>query len=323
MSFDVAFGVDVGGTKILLLAINRDGEILFEGRRSTPQITTAPGQATAEQIHGLVDEALGSLQLSLDNVVIGVGLPGIMSLDGELVFAPNLLNDSGTRLAEVLRQIAPSMHVLCENDADCAAVAEHALGVARGVDNFVMVTLGTGIGGGIFVHGELLRGRSGFAGDIGHMVVDAKGPPCPCGSSGCWERYASGKGLARLGSLAAHEGRLPELVKARGGADNVRGEDVSAAATAGSSEALAVIREVGWWLALGVSNLANILDCGLVVIGGGLSDLSAMLIPPALEFLPTMVLGAAARPRVDMIASKFGERAGALGAGLLAFERLS
>jgi glucokinase len=323
MSFDVALGVDVGGTKILLLAINRDGEILFEGRRTTPQSSTVPGQATAEQIHGLIVEALEALHRSLDEVVVGIGLPGIMSLEGELVFAPNLLNDSGARLADVLRALSPEMRVLCENDADCAAVAEHGWGVARGVANFVMVTLGTGIGGGVFVNGELLRGRSGFAGEIGHMVVDAKGPPCPCGSAGCWERYASGKGLARLSAAAAHEGRLPNLVAARGGENNVRGEDVSEAAKAGSSEAIAVIREVGWWLALGVSNLANILDCGLVVIGGGLSDLSAMLIPPAQAVLPTMVLGTSARPRVEMRASKFGERAGALGAGLLAFERLS
>ena len=149
------------------------------------------------------------------------------------------------------------MRTVVDNDATCATVAEWAFGAATGVTDAVMVTLGTGIGGGIIAGGHVVRGASGFGGEIGHMVVDPTGPVCPCGKRGCWERFASGSGLGRLAREAAHAGRLDEVVSLAGGdAESVRGEHVTTAAKAGDAGALAVLGELGWWLALGLSNLA-------------------------------------------------------------------
>jgi glucokinase len=213
--------------------------------------------------------------------------------------------------------------VFCENDANCAALAEHEWGAGRGIDDFVMVTLGTGIGGGIIAGGQLIRGRNGFAGEIGHMVVEAKGAPCQCGGHGCWERYASGGGLGRMTRVAARAGQFPKLVARAGGdPENVRSEDVTEAAAEGLDEAVSMMREVGWWLALGLANLTAILDCGHFVIGGGLSVASDVVLPAAREYLVDLVEGYESRPTITVATSMFGPRSGAMGAALVAFERL-
>ncbi|MEI8127630.1 MAG: ROK family protein [Actinomycetota bacterium] len=321
---EVAIGVDVGGTKVLAVLLDRRGVVLDSERVLTPHVAERPaGDAAAEVVHDLVKSVASRNNLSSADVVVGVGLPGMMSRDGVLVFAPNLPSASGANLAASLRALDPNVRVLCENDADCAAVAEYQLGAGRGCDDMVMVTLGTGIGGGIISHGELLRGRHGFAGEIGHMVVDARGPRCPCGSRGCWERFASGAGVARLAREAATAGRLPVLVSQCGGSELVRSEDITLAAAAGLGEALDVIDEVGWWLALGLANLAAILDCSHFVIGGGLSEASTLLLPAAQRHIASLVEGGPLRPPITVVASHFNERSGAIGAALLAFERLA
>ena len=211
--------------------------------------------------------------------------------------------------------------MFCENDANCAALAEHEWGAARGISDFVMVTLGTGIGGGIVADGQLVRGRSGFAGEIGHMVVEARGAPCLCGGRGCWERYASGGGLHRLTREAALDGRLPELV-ARSGGDwrAVRAEDVTRAAAEGLDEAVALMREVGWWLALGLANLAAILDAGTSSSAGDCRRRVELVLPAAREYLADLVEGYEMRPAITVTTSMFGARSGAMGAALVAFE---
>jgi glucokinase len=319
---DVAIGIDVGGTKALALIVARDGRVLGEVKSATPHDPGAgAGRATAKVLTAQVRQLAGGQGLSLTEVPIGIGLPGLMCRDGRLAFAPNLQSASGADLGALLGSALASTLVYCENDAHCAALCEHEWGAARGIDDFVMVTLGTGIGGGVFADGRLVRGRSGFAGEIGHMVVDAKGAACRCGGFGCWERYASGGGLARLTSEAAETGRLPALVQRLGGAANVRAEDVTAAARDGLGEAETLVREVGWWLALGLANLAAILDCGHFVIGGGLSSVSDLVLPYARECLVDLVEGYDARATITVTETMFGPRSGAMGAALVAFER--
>ncbi|MEO9180093.1 MAG: ROK family protein, partial [Acidimicrobiales bacterium] len=246
---DVAIGVDVGGTKALALMVARDGRVLGELQAPTPHAhSESIGAPTAHVVIGLIKELCELQGRVASDVPIGVGLPGMMRRDGRLVYAPNLQSASGAELGPLLSASLLNANVFCENDANCAALAEHEWGAARAVDDFVMVTLGTGIGGGLFANGELVRGRSGFAGEIGHMVVVARGAPCLCGGHGCWERYASGGGLNRLTREAAIEGRLPTLVGQRGNAAAVRAEDVTAAAAQNLDEAVVVLREIGWWL---------------------------------------------------------------------------
>ena len=321
----LAVGVDVGGTKIQAVALDDAGAIVDRARGETPHVTdVVAGTTLARTVEEIVLTITERQRVAPADVVLGIGVPGMVSYDGTLVFAPNLASANGAHVPSLLGARAHAWRAVCENDADCAVVAEHRLGAARDVDDVIMVTLGTGIGGGIISSGQLVRGRSGFAGEIGHMVVDAHGPRCVCGGRGCWERYASGAGVARMARDAASAGRLPTLVARCGGhPDAVRGEDVTAAAAEGLEEALAVIDDVGWWLALGIANVAAIMDAAHVVLGGGLSSASAVLLPAARRHLGELVEGRGSRPEITLVASHFGPDSGAVGAALLARERQS
>jgi glucokinase len=182
-----------------------------------------------------------------------------------------------------------------------------------------MVTLGTGIGGGLVVDDRVQVGSAGFAGEIGHMVVDPSGPPCPCGRSGCWERFASGAGLGVLAREAALAGRLNAVVRMAGGdPESVRGEDVSAAAAAGDREARRVIERVGWWIGFGLANLAAVLDPDCFVLGGGVVQAGSLLIDAARASFAELLEGGDRRPPVTVEPAAFGERSGAVGAALAA-----
>jgi glucokinase len=150
------------------------------------------------------------------------------------------------------------------------------------------------------------------------MIVDPDGPPCPCGRHGCWERYASGSGLARLARDAAQAGRLARVVELAGDADLVRGEHVTAAARDGDPEAVVVLDRFAWWVALGLANLVNLLDPEAVVLGGGLVEMGDLLLLPVNRAFDSLVMAGASRPRAAIVAARLGERAGAIGAALLA-----
>lgn len=319
---DVAVGLDVGGTKALAVLVSRDGEILDELRTSTPHDAQGgAGAATAKVLAEQITTLAERHTLSVSDLPIGIGMPGMVRRDGRLAFAPNLQTVSGASFPELLQESIGADLVYMENDGNCAALGEYAWGAGKGVDNFVMVTLGTGIGGGIIANGELVRGQSGFGGEIGHMAVEARGVLCGCGGYGCWERYASGNGLARLAFEWSSDGRLPQLTAERGGAQNVRGEDVTLAARRGLDEAIALMNDVAWWLARGLANLIAILDTGHFVIGGGLSSAADQLLPSAREYLADLTFGYDKRPPIVVTPSGLTVHAGALGAAKVAFDR--
>jgi glucokinase len=250
---------------------------------------------------------------------VGVGAPGLVDNTGVLRYAPNLPRGTGLHIVDRLSTRLGGMRTVVDNDATCATVAEWAFGAATGVTDAVMVTLGTGIGGGIIAGGHVVRGASGFGGEIGHMVVDPTGPVCPCGKRGCWERFASGSGLGRLARDAAHAGRLDEVVSLAGGdPESVRGEHVTMAAKAGDTGALAVLGELGWWLGLGLSNLALVLDPAVMVYGGGLVETVTLVLDKVQAAFDDLLEGHAYRPEVKIVPALLGERAGAIGAALVA-----
>jgi glucokinase len=250
---------------------------------------------------------------------VGVGVPGMVDDEGVLRFAPNLPGGEGLDVRGGLSKRLGHLSVVVDNDATCAVMGEWVYGAAVGATDAVVVTLGTGIGGGLVVNGRVARGALGFAGEIGHMVVDRSGPACPCGKRGCWERFASGSGLGRMAREAAHAGRLDDVLRGAGGdPEAVRAEDVTTAAGAGDAEAQAVLEELGWWLALGLANLANILDPSVFVLGGGLVDALDLVIEPVRAAFDDLVEGRRGRPEVMIHVAALGERAGAVGAGLLA-----
>jgi len=292
------------------VAIDRAACLLDEQRRPTPR---GPASVVA-----LLD-TLSALARDLGaGGVVGVGVPGLVTSAGVLRAAPNLDGVADLAVADLLSERL-GYAVTVDNDATCAAVAEHELGVARGMRDVVLVTLGTGIGGAVISDGAVRRGSNGFAGEFGHMVVDPDGPMCPCGRNGCWERYASGEGLTRLSREAALAGRLDgPLASTHADPGAVGGEDVERWARAGDGEALAVIDEFCRWVALGLANLTNALDPRMLVVGGGLSAGADLLRGPIRHWLAELLYQSHLRPLPIVEFAELGERAGAIGAALLA-----
>jgi glucokinase len=320
------YGVDIGGTKVLGVALSTGDDIVAEARLPTPSGRRAiVGSHVADAVAAVVDQLDGALARGIGEgpgdddgpAPVGVGAPGMVDRQGRLRFAPNLPQAHGVDWTELIGGRLRGRAVLIENDANFAVLAEHRLGAARGRRHVVMVTLGTGIGGGIVMDGRVQVGAGGFAGEIGHVVVDPAGPACPCGRRGCWERFASGAGMAVLAREAALAGKLDEVVRLAGGdPENVRGEDVSAAAAAGDPAAQGVLREVGWWIGFGLANLAAAFDPECYVLGGGLLQAGDLLLESARHAFASLVEGGDRRPLADIVPAAFGERAGAVGAAL-------
>ena len=307
-----AVGVDIGGTKLLAIRVDDRGTAETE-----PLYMAAPG--TAEELVSAVLAAAGQLSGSGRPEAVGVGVPGLVDRSDTLLFAPNLAGAAGARIGSALRVGASAARVWVGNDATAAGWAEFRVGAGQGSSDMLMVTLGTGIGGGVVSGGQLIEGAHRFAGEFGHMVVDPNGPLCPCGKKGCWERYASGAGLGVLAREMAVAGGAADLTARAGGdPEHVKGERVTAAAAAGDAAALEIMRRFGWWVALGLANLANLFDPEVIVVGGGLVDAGAVLMDPVQEAFEGLVEAGGIRPMPIVVPAVLGPRAGAIGAGLLA-----
>lgn len=319
-STSLVCGLDLGGTKLLGVIVDPAGtEPLASAKVPTPRGAEGVINAMVDLASTLADQvqAAGHGQMR----ALGVGAPGLVDRSGTFRYGPNLPDVVDVPLADVL-SARLGVPVVVDNDATCAGWAEHERGASRGANHSLLFTLGTGIGGGMTVKGEVLRGAHGFAGEPGHMVVDPSGPPCPCGRRGCWERYASGTGLGRLGREAAAAGRLTAvLAKVGGDAVLIDGLVVTQAALAGDPEALAVMHTFADWLAFGIANILNVVDSEIVVLGGGLVAAGHLFLDPVRAGVRDLVMGSAHRPEVPIVAAELGERAGAWGAALLAATR--
>jgi glucokinase len=305
-----SIGVDVGGTKGLGVLTASGGEVLAEERTPTP----AGGDAILDAVISVTEK----LRSGNDTTLVGVGMPGLVDNEGVLRFAPNLPGVVDLAVRSTMQDRIPGTTVRVENDATCAVWGERVLGAARGIDHVLLVTLGTGIGGGIVSDGRLLRGANGFAGEIGHMIVNPHGPPCRCGQRGCWERYASGSGLGRIAREAANAGQADRVMELAGGdPEDVKGEHVTQAAAEGDAEAAEIFNRFAWWLALGLANLANIHDPSVFVLGGGLIEAGEVLMAPTRVAFAGLVEGAEHRPPVEIVPAQLGEHAGAIGAAAL------
>ncbi len=286
--------------------MQRSGAVECEERAATPRGATAIVDALVEVVG-----RLGPLSF------LGIGAAGLVDDVGVVRAAPNLPGVFDLPLRDLVAERL-GIDVVVANDATCAALAEWRLGAARGAHHAAVITLGTGIGGGFVTGGSLLLGANGFAGEPGHMVVDPSGPRCVCGQRGCWERYASGAGLARMAREAAMGGRLDAVVASRGGdPEAVRAEDLGPAARAGDEGAQAVFAEFARWTALGIVNLVNLLDLEVVVLGGGLVAEAGLFLPDVRRFVDELLYFRRHRPSTQIVAAELGDRAGAIGAALL------
>lgn len=304
-------GVDLGGTKCLAIAL--DGSC-----RPLRDPLSLPTPQGGSEIVELLKEVIQGLGAHSNLLGVGVGVPGWVDNNRILRFAPNLIGATSLDLISELGRHFET-RVIVENDANCAAWGEYQLGSGRGVQSMVLVTIGTGVGAGLILDGRLLRGVTGFAGEVGHMIVDAEGELCSCGRKGCWEVIASGKALQRLAIEAASAGSGLRTIDSAGrGVQLLRGEDVTAAARAKDPNAVALLGRYARYIAIGISNLANVLDPELFVIGGGLSQSGSVLFEPLETALKQLVPPIPERVPIKVVPAALGNLAGALGAGLIA-----
>ena len=304
--------MDVGGTKVLAGVVDPEGRVLRTARGSTP------GRRVDEE---LVEDALTETvhEVAGDDVIAGVGVAaaGFVDAAGERVrFAPHL----PWRDADVRRRLGDrwGVPVVLENDATAAAHAETTYGAARGARDAILVTLGTGIGGGLVIDGRLHRGLNGMAGEYGHMQVVPGGLPCECGGHGCWEQYSSGNALVRF--VRDHLGSRPTMLAdmCDGNPAQLSGPMVSDAAEAGDLLAHEAFAHVGDWLGVGLANLVAAFDPDCLVIGGGVIAAGDRLLDPARDALQRSLVGRGHRTIPPVLPAALGPMAGLVGAADLA-----
>jgi glucokinase len=309
----LAIGVDIGGTKVAAGVVTEDGTIIARARRETP--STDP-EATEDTIAEVVHELAASYQVE----AVGLGAAGFIDEKRSTVlFAPNLAWRNEPLQLDVQRRVG--LPVVVENDANAAAWGEARFGAGRGEDHLLCVTVGTGIGGGIVLRGELYRGRFGIAAEFGHFRVVPNGLRCGCGNKGCWEMYASGNALVRDARDLAESGSplASRMLEMGGGtAEGITGPIVTRAAREGDPTAIELFEELGQWLGQGAASLAAILDPGCFVIGGGVSEAGDLLLTPTREAFHKALTGRGHRPEAEIRLAQLGNEAGLVGAADLA-----
>jgi glucokinase len=296
----VTVGVDVGGTKVLAALVDADGNILSKEQRPTANHDYG---ALLDTIQKCVEVARGDQETNS----VGLAIAGHVVADGSRALFGAHLPLAGEPIRDDLTARL-GLPVTVDNDGNAAGWAEHRFGAGRGYDDVLMVTVGTGLGAGLVFDGRLYRGGFGFAGEPGHMAVVRDGRPCPCGSRGCWERYASGTAL-----LATYH----EL----GGDPELDGPQVTTAAIQGDPLAREAFTEIGDWLGYGLAGVVTTLDPAIVVIGGGVSEAGNLLMVQARKTFSETITGKGLRPEPPIVLASLGQDAGVIGAATIARER--
>lgn len=313
----LTIGVDIGGTKVAGGVVDAEGRIVARVRRDTPADDVG-------RTRDVVVEVIAELAAEHRVEAVGIGAAGwIDAHRSRVLFAPNLAWRD-----EPLRDYisaAVGLPVIVENDANVAAWAEFRYGAARDADDsMIMFTVGTGIGGGVVLGGELVRGAHGIAAELGHMLAVPDGHLCGCGRRGCIEQYASGQALvrfARSGARQEPEQAVQLLELAGGDAEQITGPMVTAAARAGDPISQRAFAQIGHWLGIGLANLVQILDPQVLVIGGGVVEAGDLLPEPARRSYREALAQRAALSVAEVRPAELGNAAGVVGAADLARRR--
>ncbi|HET9871711.1 MAG TPA: ROK family glucokinase [Propionibacteriaceae bacterium] len=309
----LSVGIDIGGTKVAAGVVDNHGTILRRLVLPTPS-------HSPKAVEDAIVDAVSRLRTRHSVESVGIGAAGWVDNEQAVVaFSPHL----AWRAEPLKERLAERIDVplIVDNDANAAAWAEYRFGAGRGSSVMVCITLGTGIGGGLVINGQLFRGTYGMAGEWGHMISVPGGQRCECGNRGCWEQYASGnalvreaRDLARSNSPVAY--RLLEMVG--GDADEITGPLVTEAALQGEPNAIELLADVGSWLGQGIANLTAALDPDLFVIGGGVSAAGELLLGPAQTAFDRTLTGRGYRPEARLVLAHFRNDAGLIGAADLA-----
>lgn len=305
-----AVGVDVGGTKIAAGLVTPGGKLENEAR-----------YPTAEEPEALLDALARAVEEAADGEEVGgvcLAVPGLLlAAESRVIFSPNLHAIEGLPLKTELER-RTGRAVTIENDANAAAWGEFVFGAGSEVENLVFVTLGTGVGGGVIVEGELLRGTQGAGGELGHTTLHATGPRCGCGNRGCFEIMASGLAIERRARRMAAEkpgSALGRLVSSD--PQGFSGEQVTKLAYEGDRHAASVMRETGVWLGIGLAGFVNVFNPEAIAVGGGVAEAGDLLLEPARREVH-LRSRSPSRDLVEIKPATLGAESGVLGAAALA-----
>ena len=266
-----SIGVDLGATNLRIAAVNQSGDLLEKISLGT-QAAMGRDHVLHEMCNAI--RALVSNHQSPSSLLdgIGIGIPGILDMrTGLLRESPNLPGWADSPMQAQIEHILGA-RVIVENDANVAALGEKWLGAARGVDDMIMLTLGSGLGGGIVLGGRIWHGMAGMAGEIGHMTVESEGLPCSCGNRGCIEQYVSASAIVRMAEEAISAGRSAGLAKAATSDPDFDAKAVYTLAMHGDQEAMKIFSRLGRALGICIANLINIFNLPMYVVGGGISS---------------------------------------------------
>ena len=294
-----SIGVDLGGTNLRIAAVSQQGELMEK-----VTLGTRVSLGKDHVIHEMCD-AIRVLGVKYSNVGalqgIGVGVPGIIDMKtGMLRESPNLPGWAGSPVqAEIEQRLGT--RVILENDANVAALGEKWLGAAKHVDDMIMLTLGTGVGGGIVLEGRIWHGMTGMAGEFGHMTVEPEGPQCGCGNRGCVEQYASATAVVRMAKEAIASGRAPGLARAASSDPEFNAKAVYNLAIQGDEEARKIFGRLGRALGICIANLVNAFNLPMYVVGGGVASAWEAFSPFVFEELrQRSLIYAATAPRAPL-----------------------
>ena len=307
-------GVDVGGTKVLGGVVDASGKVLATSRRDTPR---EGGLELTKTIAAVALELMQEHSIT----AVGVSAAGFVSSDRKTMLAtPNIADWNGVQLEVELTKLI-GLPVVIENDANAAAWGEAKFGAGRNQAHMMMLTIGTGVGGGIVVNNELYRGAFGIAAEFGHLRVVPEGHLCGCGARGCFEQYASGSALrrhAREAISASPDLARNLLARGDGTIDGLTGQAITDAAREGDAVALAAFQTTAQYLGAGIASLAVLLDPSCVVIGGGVIDAGEILLSPTREAMKRYMPFAGKHPYPEIVAAELGNEAGLVGVADLA-----
>jgi glucokinase len=308
---EIVLACDLGGTNLRMAAIDNAGEVLYRARRSTPK------SDRADDIVAALVDAAGECRDAVggDILALAAALPATVSVErGMLLKSPNVPCLDGFRIVAALES-ETGIPTVIENDANAAAVGENWIGASRGYATSVMVTLGTGVGGGIIINGGVLRGIDGTAGEIGHICVEPFGAPCGCGSRGCVEQYASASAIVRLATE-----KLAQYPKSRlASQQRLTAVEIFEAGVDGDELALEVFRIMGFYLGIALVDLVNVLNPEVIVIGGGAAAGWNLFIGHVEDQIKTRAFLEPAQ-RAKLVPAELGDDAGMLGAARVAFD---
>lgn len=308
-------GVDLGGMSIKAGLVNEAYEIV--ATKTIPTKRERSSEEVLKDMAMLCKDVLTEAGLTETDIhSIGIGSPGIASPEDGIILSSSNLNFNHVNVrAEIQKYLNCDVYV--ENDANCAALGEAIAGAAKGEKNVVVVTLGTGVGGGIINEGKIYRGAFCGAGEVGHQVIIRDGITCGCGRKGCWEQYASATALIRQAQEIAKEHINSKIVSFAGGKiENITAKNVFDAAQAGDHIANEVLKKYFEYVAMGLTNLINILEPSMIVLGGGMSAQGDYLVKPIKEFVQAEMYGGLSL-KTKIRAAELGNPAGIIGAALL------